>query len=144
MLASNLHSFKCLTTIDLEGNAIEAAGALFLLSEPIELKTWILRNCSIDRLSMVPNANRVFNEMKSQLEAQICRNPVLELIDIRDNIFSPSDFTEILTTLSLRTFDGCKILPSEQNIDSQTFKALRGELKPEGKGAKGKKRKRGK
>ena len=55
--------------------------------------------------------------MLVQLETQIRRNPYLELIDIRDNMFEQADFAKIIKFLSLRAFAKCIVLPSEQNIE---------------------------
>ena len=82
--------------------------------------------------------------MMVELKTQIYRNPILELVDIRDNLLTQADYADIVNVLQMRAFDKCIILPCAQNIKIETFKSLRGELKAP-KGAKGgKKRKRGK
>ena len=79
-----------------------------------------------------------------ELKTQIYRNPVLELVDLRDNLLTQPDYTELRNVLNMRAFERCIILTCEQVIDTETFKALRGELKAPKNPKGGKKKKRGK
>jgi len=75
-----LPKLKALVSIDLEGNPIEAEGALYLLGDSKRLKRWGFRNCCLDRLTEDPE---VFDQLLEQLKCQIIYNPDLQIIDLR-------------------------------------------------------------